>query len=253
MKTLKQEYEKYTEEDFLVWKTLFERQMKNLEERVSSEYLEALHAVGFCADKIPSFEAIEMALLPLTGWGLTVVENISPQKEFFQSLAEKKFTSTTWLRKLSQLDYIEEPDMFHDVFGHVPLLANKDYTDFFSGIAMLALQYIDNPLVIEMLGRLYWFTIEFGLIMEKGQTKIYGAGIISSFGETNHCLSSSVERLPFDVAAILNTAYRNDQIQNKYFVIESYGQLFDSLGEVERQIIIAAQTASGPVALSMPA
>ena len=241
MKTLKQEYEKYTKEDFLVWKLLFEKQMKNLEGRVSDEYLKALRTVGFCPDEIPRFTSIEAALAPLTGWGLTVVQNISPQKEFFQSLAAKRFTSTTWLRKLSQLNYIEEPDMFHDVFGHVPLLANKDYTDFFSGIAKIALENIDDPRVIEMLGRIYWFTIEFGLIKEEGQLRIYGAGIISSFEETNHCLSGSVERLQFDVKTILSTPYRNDQIQDKYFVIDSYRQLFDSLGEIEQHLAVPVE------------
>lgn len=234
---LKQEYDKYTKEDFLVWKLLFERQIKNLEGKVSEEYLRALKAVDFSADKIPDFNEIETALAPLTGWGLKAVENLAPQDVFFRTLAAKRFTATTWLRKLSQLDYIQEPDMFHDVFGHAPLLANKNYTDFFKGIAEIALQYINNPMAIELLGRIYWFTIEFGLIMEEGQLKIYGAGIISSFGETNHCFTSSVKRIPFDVRTVLTTPYRNDQIQNLYFVIDSYEQLYNSLDDIKKELI----------------
>lgn len=241
MKNEKQEYENYSEEDFLVWKTLYNRQIKNLEGKVSDEYLRSLEAVGFIADRIPNFREVDHILASYTGWALTVVSNISPQKEFFQFLSEKKFTSTTWLRKLSQLDYIEEPDMFHDVFGHVPLLVNKHYTDFFQGIAGIALKNINNPDIIELLGRIYWFTIEFGLILEAGKLKIYGAGIISSFGETNHCLSGKVELIPFDVQKIMNTEYRNDQIQNKYFVIDSYEQLYQALPFIENEIQIISE------------
>lgn len=236
MKNMKQNYEAYTKEDFLVWKTLFERQVKNLEGKVSAEYLNALATIGFKAETIPDFEEINRILSENTGWGLAVVSNISPQKEFFYFLSEKKFTATTWLRKFSELDYIEEPDMFHDVFGHIPLLVNKPYTNFFKGIAGIALKNIDNPAVIELLGRIYWFTIEFGLIREEDKLKIYGAGIISSYGETNHSLSDKVEVLPFNVVEIMNTSYKNDQIQNKYFVIDSYEQLYKSLPLIEEEI-----------------
>ena len=236
MKNTEQIYENYTAEDFLVWKTLFERQVKNLEGKVSDEYLKALGTIGFTAGKIPDFKEVDEILAKHTGWALTVVANISPQEDFFRFLSQKKFTATTWLRKLSELDYIEEPDMFHDVFGHVPLLVNKHYTDFFRGIADIALKNIDNPAVIEALGRIYWFTIEFGLIREENKLKIYGAGIISSFGETNHCLSGKVEVLPFDISTIVRTPYRNDQIQNKYFVIDSYEELFRSLPTIQSEI-----------------
>jgi phenylalanine-4-hydroxylase len=236
MKKQNQIYENYTPEDFLVWKTLFERQVKNLEGKVSSEYLKALNVIGFKADQIPDFNQIDSILALHTGWSLTVVSNISPQKDFFRFLYEKKFTATTWLRKFSELDYIEEPDMFHDVFGHVPLLVNKHYTDFFQGIADMALVNIDDPQAIELLGRIYWFTIEFGLISEENRLKIYGAGIISSFGETLHCLSDKVQVIPFDIETIMKTSYRNDQIQHKYFVIDSYEQLFNSLPIIHKEL-----------------
>lgn len=134
---------------------------------------------------------------------------------------------------MQQLDYLEEPDMFHDVFGHVPLLTNTAYVGFFKGISDIALMHINNPKVIELLGRLYWFTIEFGLIEENNQVKIYGAGIISSKGETENCLSTHVKRLPFDIQTIFNTAYRTDVFQECYFVINSFQQLYDSLAEIE--------------------
>src|SRR5688572_10048054 len=127
---MKQNYDLYTAEDFEVWQLLFERQMKNLEEKVSGKFLDALNRIGFVSAKIPHFEETEKILEKYTGWKLKVVPTISPQEEFFAELSQKRFTSTCWLRKKSQLDYIEEPDMFHDVFGHVPLLTDTSYTDF---------------------------------------------------------------------------------------------------------------------------
>src|ERR1043165_7056572 len=183
MRPTEQIYSNYTEQDFLVWKTLFDRQMEILPALVSAEYLEALRTVKFTREKIPDCKEIAEILRPLTGWSIHVVPNISPQKEFFEFLSQKKFTSTCWLRTMEQLDYLEEPDMFHDVFAHVPLLSNEKYVGFFKGISDLALKHIDDPKAIDLLGRIYWFTIEFGLIREENALKIYGAGIISSMGE----------------------------------------------------------------------
>ncbi|MEO6132343.1 MAG: phenylalanine 4-monooxygenase [Saprospiraceae bacterium] len=232
----KQIYANYKSEDFLVWKTLFGRQMNNLEGNICGEYLNALETIGFTEERIPNFDEIDSILASRTGWSLTVVSNIAPLRDFFGYLSQKKFTATTWLRKMSQLDYIEEPDMFHDVFGHVPLLANKSYTDFFRGLADIALEHLDHPVALEHLGRIYWFTIEFGLISEEDKMKIYGAGIISSFGETRHCLTENVEILPFDISRMVNTPYRNDLIQDKYFVIDSYQQLYQSLPDIRKEI-----------------
>jgi len=225
-------YENYTKHDFDVWEILFNRQINLLKDTASQEYLNAHKTINFSPDRIPDFKEINSILNGLTGWSLQVVPCISPQKEFFQLLSQKKFTATCWLRTMEQLDYLEEPDMFHDVFGHVPLLTNKSYCEFFKGISDIALEHIDNPLAIELLGKIYWFTIEFGLIREAGKLKIYGAGIMSSFGEVKHCLSDKVTRLDFDVEKIFSTDYRTDQMQNLYFVIDSYEQLYNSLGEI---------------------
>jgi phenylalanine-4-hydroxylase len=137
---------------------------------------------------------------------------------------------------MEQLDYLEEPDMFHDVFAHVPLLSNDSYVSFFKGISDIALKNMDDPTAIELLGRIYWFTIEFGLIKEQDKLKIYGAGIISSLGETKHCLSDQAKRIDFDVETIFNTDFRTDVLQNTYFVIESFEQLYNSLSEIEVQL-----------------
>ena len=231
-----QVYSNYTTQDFQVWNILFERQMHILRPIVSEEYLTALEKVKFSKDKIPDFQEVNAILKAATGWSLVVVPNISPQKEFFEFLSQKKFTSTCWLRTMEQLDYLEEPDMFHDVFAHVPLLCNDNYVNFFKGISDIALKHIDNPDVIELLGRIYWFTIEFGLIKESGQLKIYGAGIISSKGETEFCLSKQAKHNDFDVATIFDTGFRTDIIQEQYFVIESFEQLYNSLEEIEQLI-----------------
>lgn len=243
MRPTTQIYKNYTKQDFLVWETLFTRQMKILESIVSNEYLIALKKVKFSNDKIPHFEEVNKLLKTITGWSLEVVPNISPQKNFFEFLSQKKFTSTCWLRTMEQLDYLEEPDMFHDVFAHVPLLSNHNYVNFFKGISDIALKHIDNPRAIELLGKIYWFTIEFGLIKENQNLKIYGAGIISSKGETEFCLNPNAIHLNFDVQTIFNTDYRNDIIQTTYFVIESFEQLYNSLTEIENilQIILEKQ------------
>ena len=229
---VEQIYSDYTDHDFAVWKTLFDRQMTILTPHVSAAYLEALNTIQFTNEKIPNFQEVEKILRPLTGWSLQVVPNISPTPIFFQFLSKKKFTATCWLRSMDQLDYLEEPDMFHDVFGHAPLLSNQAYVDFFKGMSDLALRYIDDAEKIDLLGRLYWFTIEFGMIRENAELKIYGAGIISSKGETEHCLSENTTHLPFDVKTLMATTYRTDVLQDKYFVIDSFEQLYNSLPEI---------------------
>lgn len=231
-----QVYENYTKSDFEVWKLLYDRQTAILEPHICSEYKEAIKAVNFSADRIPNFDEVEERLKPLTGWGLKTVPNISEQKIFFQFLSQKRFTATCWLRTMEQLDYLEEPDMFHDVFGHVPLLSNKEYTDFFQAISEIALEHIDNPHIIELLGRVYWFTIEFGLIRENGELKIYGAGIISSKGETEHCMSENCEIKDFSVQEIFDTSFRTDILQDTYFAIQSFDQLYLSIPEIRRRI-----------------
>jgi phenylalanine-4-hydroxylase len=232
MRPTQQIYSNYTTEDFAVWKILYNRQMDILAPVVSEEYLKAIGNVNFNADRIPHFEETDALLKPLTGWSLEVVPNICPDKEFFQFLSKKKFTATCWLRTKEQLDYLEEPDMFHDVFGHVPLLSNAAYCDFFKGMSEIALDYIDQPEAIALLSRIYWFTIEFGMMRESGKLKIYGSGIISSNSETVHAIDTKTTKLEFNVAQILDTPYRNDIIQDKYFVIDSFDQLFHSLPEI---------------------
>lgn len=232
-----QVYGNYTAEDFKVWKTLYNRQYDSIILHGSKDYLKALDEIQFSPDHIPDFIAVNQRLKKLTGWELKTVPCISPPQTFFKLLSEKKFTATCWLRSFSELDYIEEPDMFHDVFGHTPLLTNHDYVIFFKALGDIGLKHIDNEQVINMLQRLYWFTIEFGLIQEDGEIKYYGAGIISSKSETAHALNKLSKKRDFNVAEVMNHSFRTDVIQEEYYVIQSFNQLSEAITEIEAEIM----------------
>ncbi|MBA2613847.1 MAG: phenylalanine 4-monooxygenase [Bacteroidetes bacterium] len=236
MRPTKQIYINYTAEDILVWKTLFNRQLKNLENKVSSEFMYSLERIEFNAETIPDFMQVNKKLKTLTGWQLVTVPNISEVDEFFKYLAQKKFTSTCWLRSMQQLDYLEEPDMFHDVFGHTPLLSNKSYALFFEAMGKIAARHIHQKEIILKLQRLYWFTIEFGLINENNKIKVFGAGIISSKEETAHATGNSSLKSDFDIERIMEHDFRTDVLQNEYYVIDSFEQLTECLKQFEKEL-----------------
>lgn len=225
---MKQEYDLYTEEDQLVWKTLFERQVENLNDKSCAEYLDCLDIMQDVLNEkqIPDFNEMNAKLTILTGWSIEVVPGLIPVEEFFQLLAQRKFCASTWVRKMHQLDYLEEPDMFHDIFGHTPLLADPKFAQFMKDFGDLGVEFINDKKIVLQLQRLYWFTIEFGLIQQNGR-KVYGAGICSSYGETNHCLGTSIEVVPFDIDKVINTEYRTDVVQTLYYELDSFDQLFE--------------------------
>jgi phenylalanine-4-hydroxylase len=231
---MKQQFEQYTQEDFDVWKTLFDRQVVNLQDKACSEYLNALEEMGevLYSDRIAEFSQLNEWFNSRTGWKMYCVPGLIPVDEFFELLAKKQFCSSTWLRTLSQLDYLEEPDMFHDVFGHIPLLSNSIFSEFIHEFGKLGVQHKENEQRIIQLQRLYWFTIEFGLINENGP-KVYGAGIASSFGESIVSLKPETVRVPFNLDEILETSFETDKIQTKYFVIENMEQLYSAILELK--------------------
>jgi phenylalanine-4-hydroxylase len=236
--TTVQEYKQYTPEDAQVWKRLFNRQMEILPSIANSEYLEGVQTMGFNAEEIPNFKKINTRLGSLTGWNVVPVNGIIAPIDFFPLLAHKKFPSTTWLRPMHQLDFLPEPDMFHDVMGHLPLLSNQVFADFFQRIGVLGCQYQHVPKATAMLGCLYWYAVEFGLIQVENDTvKVYGAGILSSYGELQSALNKESVYLHFDVQRILNSSYDDSHIQQQYFVIESFEQLYNSMDEVEQLLI----------------
>lgn len=235
---MKQNMNAYKEEDFQVWKTLFDRQVENLKTKGSRHYLIALEQMQAVLNRqiIPDFRGINGYFKETTGWTIEVVPGLIPVEDFFKLLAQKKFCSSTWLRGMKDLDYLEEPDMFHDVFGHIPLLNNSSFSAFAHEFGKLGSSFIGNQQALIQLQRLYWFTIEFGVIREAGKIKSYGAGIMSSFGETNRIANQNCQFLNFDIEMVLNKEFWTDRLQEEYVVIENIDQLFNSLDEANRLI-----------------
>lgn len=233
-----QQYHLYTEQDHRTWKLLFDRQAINLQDKASTDYLLWLQelAPALQADRIASFRQLNQRLWSGTGWSIEVVPGLIPVGDFFSLLARRRFCSSTWVRKPEQIDYLEEPDMFHDIFGHVPLLMNPTYADFMQKFGEIGMKYADDPNCERQLERLYWYTVEFGLIMERGQQRIFGAGIASSFGESNHIFDDDITIHPFNIDQVLQTEFRTDIMQTEYFAIPSYASLFRSLDGVEEHL-----------------
>ncbi len=233
---MKQIYNTYTQEDQDVWKILFDRQSTILNGRATHEFLDGIHKAGFLPDRIPNFEEVNARLRELTGWTLQAVPGIADNSIFFEMLSHRKFPATTWLRKKHQLDYLEEPDMFHDVFGHVPLLTHPAFCAFLEGLSQMALKRLEDPTAIEAIARIYWYTVEFGLIETGREIGIYGAGILSSTGETVYCLEEPLRHKEFNARTIIDAPYVTDTFQPHYFVIVSLEQLFDSLTTIEQEL-----------------
>ncbi len=227
---MKQLMQNYTNEDKWVWKTLFERQFLNLQDKSSSIYLDCLGNMKdvLNQNEVPNFSLINDWFEDSTQWKIEVVKGLIPVEDFFVLLAEKKFCASTWLRNRNNLDYLEEPDMFHDIFGHIPLLSNPLFSSFAQEFGKLGKSFIGNEAAILALQRLYWFTIEFGVIKED-KIRVYGAGIMSSVGETQNALSESTSYSNFDIEKVLSKEFRTDVIQTEYVVIDSFEALFDSI------------------------
>ncbi len=227
---IEQPWDRYTATEHEVWATLFARQQQLLVGRASGEFLRTQQAMGMTADRIPKFDDLNRMLRAATGWELIGVEGLLPELTFFEHLANRRFPVTWWIRKPEQLDYLAEPDLFHDLFGHVPLLMNPVFADYMQAYGAGGVKaHAVGPEALVNLTRLYWYTVEFGLIREAGGLRIYGAGILSSKGESIHCLESAApNRIGFDLERIMRTRYRIDSYQKTYFVIDSYEQLMDA-------------------------
>jgi phenylalanine-4-hydroxylase len=229
-RVIEQPWETYTPEDHRTWATLFQRQREILVGRAAKEFVENQERFGMSADAIPKFSDLNRVLRATTGWELIAVEGLLPELTFFEHLANRRFPVTWWIRKPEQLDYLSEPDLFHDLFGHVPLLLNPVFADYMQaygcgGVKAAAI----GPEALINLTRLYWYTVEFGLINTPEGLRIYGAGIVSSKGESIYCLESAApNRVGFDLERVMRTRYRIDTYQKTYFVIDSYEQLMDA-------------------------
>nr|WP_060986841.1 phenylalanine 4-monooxygenase [uncultured Acidovorax sp.] len=224
--TCTQDYASYTAADHDTYRRLYERQRALLPGLASQAFIDALPSLG-ASDRIPRFEEVNERLYKATGWELVGVPGLIPEVPFFTLLANRKFPVTDWIRKPEEFEYIVEPDIFHDLFGHVPLLFNPVFADYVQryGQGGLKAQGLGS---CEMLSRLYWYTIEFGLIREAGQLRAYGAGILSSSGELAYSVQSpEPQRIPLQLERTMRTRYKIDTYQQTYFVIDSFEQLFE--------------------------
>ena len=223
--TIPQNWHAFTEEEHRVWDLLFARQQERLAGRAVSAFMEGLDLLRLSRPGIPNLAELNRTLKARTGWTVVSVPGLVPDDIFFRHLSERRFPAGNFIRRADQLDYLEEPDVFHDIFGHVPLLADPRMADFMATLGRLGLRALAEG-KLERLGRLYWHTVEFGLAREDGALKIYGAGIASSFGETAYALESAEpDRLTFDIARVMATAYRSDTLQERYFVVDDLSTL----------------------------
>ncbi len=223
--TIPQDWQDYSPQQHAVWDTLFERQRQQLPGRATQAFLDGLGILDLARPGIPDFAELSAKLAARTGWRVLAVPGLVPDEVFFRHLANRCFVAGRFIRRPDQLDYLEEPDVFHDVFGHVPLLADPVFADYMQAYGEGGLRSLQFG-ALHRLARLYWYTVEFGLIEEPQGLRIYGAGIVSSHGESEFALDSlSPNRIRFDLERVMRTPYRIDDYQQCYFVIDSFEQL----------------------------
>lgn len=224
--TCAQDWASYTEADHATYRRLYQRQSALLPGLACDAFIKALPLLG-ASEQIPRFEDVNARLMPATGWELVAVPGLIPERPFFQLLADRRFPVTDWIRTPAEFDYIVEPDVFHDLFGHVPLLFNPVFADYVQRYGAGGLKAHDLG-AGELLSRLYWYTIEFGLIQQANGLRAYGAGILSSSGELRHSVThADVHRIRLDLLRCMRTRYKIDDYQATYFVIDSFEELFD--------------------------
>jgi phenylalanine-4-hydroxylase len=226
--TIDQHWERYGSEEHGVWKTLFERQMQVLPGRACAEFLTGVSKLRLEPDRIPEFERASDTLEKLTGWRVVAVPSLVPDDIFFTHLASRRFPVGQFIRQPEQLDYIEEPDVFHDFFGHVPMLAHPIFADYMEAYGKGGLRALTQFNALKNLARLYWYTVEFGLIAKPEGLRIFGSGIVSSRAESIYAVESpSPNRIYFDLERVMRTDYRIDDFQESYFVISSFEALME--------------------------
>src|SRR5712692_6661041 len=218
-----QDFDGYTDDNHEAWSLLYARRMAALRTTASRVFLEGARTIGLASDRVPDLEDVNRRLAARTGWAAVPVTGFLPAREFFACLAMRRFPTTVTVRPKDRLDYVPEPDIFHDVFGHVPLHADPVFAQFLQRFGERAAAARDEA-ETERMARLFWFTVEFGLIKERGETKIYGSGLISSQQDGAHSLGSACERRPFAVEAVMAQPFAIDRLQDVLFVIDSFDQ-----------------------------
>lgn len=233
---IEQHYEGYTAADQETWRRLMTRQLDCVEKHASESFLQGVHRLKLSARAIPRLSELSNRLAPMTGWQSRAVPGYLPARAFFACLAERSFPTTVVIRPPGSLGYLPEPDIFHDVFGHVPLHSDPDFADFLQLYGATALSTQD-PAHTLRLARLFWFTVEFGLIAEPSEVKLYGSGLLSSPEEAVHALESpDVEHRPFDLDEVCETDFEIDHFQPVLFVLEDFAQLRDAMRRYSRRL-----------------
>jgi phenylalanine-4-hydroxylase len=224
--TLAQDWDSYTDEDHDIWRTLYARQIRLIERYAAPEFISGTRSLSASPDRIPRIDETNRILMAATGWQIVAVPGLIPELNFFAHLANKRFPVTVWIRRRDELDYLSEPDIFHDFFGHVPLLTNPTFARFMQAYGEAGPKAIAAD-GLKMLARLYWYMVEFGLISTREGLRAYGSGILSSKGETVYSVESpKPKRIKFDLERVMLTDYLIDDFQQTYFVIDSFDELF---------------------------
>lgn len=231
---LDQDYSKYLEEDHQSWKKLCERHEKLIYNKVSKEYLKGFHQLNIDKNRIVKIEDVSRRLKEISGWTLVPVTGLLPTKDFFQLLINKHYPVTIYMRKPYEIDFSEQPDIFHDICGHLPLLTNEKFIKFLTKFSTIAIANINNEYAISCLGKLYWFTYEMGIIIEHGHYKPYGGAIITSAEEVKNMQKSVLPKHEFNIEHIFSTEFSPYALQKEYFVISSFDNLFNCLNDVSK-------------------
>jgi phenylalanine-4-hydroxylase len=234
---IQQDYSAYTDEQHSVWAELVGRMLPELERHAARAYLEGFEIIGLQRDRLPNLAAISARLAPRTGWASTPVSGFLPATAFFEMLALRLFPTTTWLRNRNSLEYTPEPDIFHDVFGHVPMHSHSVFADFLEQYGRVCAA-IEDAGILEKLGRLFWYTVEFGLIRERSEIKVYGSGLISSHGECRNVMDGHCAIHDFSLNEVLHTPVKVDELHNLLFAVSSFDQVYEAMREAEQLALI---------------
>lgn len=226
-----QDWDAYSDEQHRVWATLYARRMPALRKTASRVFLEGAEAIGLDQRRLPALASLNRRLVARTGWSAVPVDGFLPAGEFFACLSRRLFPTTVTIRAADRLDYVPEPDIFHDVFGHVPLHADPVFAEFLQRFGELAARAA-TPGETERMARLFWFTVEFGLIREEDAVKVYGSGLISSHADAANALGPACERRPFALDAVLEQSFRIDELQPVLFVVDDFAQLFEAVARL---------------------
>jgi len=233
---IQQDWDAYTPEQHAVWAELVRRRMPQLRRHAAEEYLNGFEQIGLREDTIPNLRDVNRRLSPRTGWNATPVSGFLPPDAFFEMLAARQFPTTTYIRSRESMEYTPEPDIFHDVFGHVPMHAHPVFADFLQHYGRVCAALMGDKERLEKMGRLFWFTVEFGVIRQGGEVKLYGSGLISSHGEGTHVIEGKPEIRDFNLDQVLEQKFLVSEEQKVLYAVDSFDQIYEAAQQAENRL-----------------